>query len=519
LKPSIKTKITRSPITIFIQNWRVKSFLTLCFTATILFGCKDDEALIGFQKEVPRLGTFYHEFTLPATTILADSVRTDNIRIYLNQATTVDLDRLMLGNVNDPVFGEINATPYFQFLPPSTGAKIKLSNPTFDKITLTLLFDYYFYGDTTIEADQNIKVYEVQSPGLNRDNKYFNFSQVSIADNPIGETTWTFNPDSVRKSIVNNADGNTTNDRVDSLYFELDPAFGEKLFDTLVQTKDTLFLADINRFQQSFNGFALVPAQSNIVMGFNPSKVRTRLTIYFSYVDKDGNTRHARYNMSLANPLCAGFTKIETNRNTSILSGLTQPYTEFSTGDSYTYLQAGSGVFTRLDLSPVYNYFDTIAGPMLNSAEIYIPALSTAERNHFGKPKSLYYVLAENNNKFHRAFTTVALTDSTSAPSTDDAAQTKYYVEFGENFSIHARGDDTNGLKIPLTDDASGTYYKAYMTEFFQYQLKLPSKNITRFNYAALIPSDAPQGKSLNGITLKGDQIKLRVYYSKALIK
>ncbi len=456
---------------------------------------------------------------MPATTILSDSVRTDNIRLYLNQAVTVDLDRIMVGKVSDPVFGEMTTTPYFQFLPPSTNAKIKLSNPTFDKITLTLLFDYYFYGDTTVEADQNIKVYEVQSPGLNRENKYFNFSEVTIADSPIGETTWTFNPDSVRKSILNNADGNTTNDRVDSLYFELDQTFGEKLFDTLVQTKDTLFLADINRFQETFNGFALVPNQSNIVMGFNPSKVRTRLTIYFSYVDDSGTTRHARYNMSLANPLCASFTKIETNRGSSLLSGLTQPYSEFDLGDSYTYLQSGSGIFTRLDLTPVYNFFDTIASPLLNSAEIYIPALSTSERNHFGKPKSLYYVMAEDNNKFRRAFTTVALTDSTSAPTTNDAVQTQYYVEFGENFSVHARGDDTNGLKIPLTDDANGTFYKGYMTEFFQYQLRLPSKNLTRYKYAALIPSDAPHGKSLNGITLKGDQIKLRVYYSKALIK
>jgi hypothetical protein len=493
--------------------------MTLCLAAGLLAGCKDDEAIIGFQKEVPRLGAFYHEFTLPATTILADSVRTDNIRIYLNQAVSVDLDRIMVGKVNDPVFGEMTTTPYFQFLPPSTNAKIKLGSPTFDKITLTLLFDYYFYGDTTVEADQNIKVYEVQSPGLNRNNKYFSFSEVSIADSPIGEATWTFNPDSVRKSLLNNTDGNTTNDRVDSLYFELDQTFGQKLFDSLVQTKDTLFLADIDRFQETFNGFALIPSQTNIVMGFNPSKVSTRLTIYFSYVDGNGNPRKARYNMSLANPLCASFTKIETNRGSSFLSGLTQPNTEFNTGDAYTYTQSGSGVFTRLDLTPVYNYFDTIASPMLNSAEIYIPALSTSERNHFGKPRSLYYLLADDNNKFHRAFTTVALTDSTSAPTTNDVVQTQYYVEFGENFSIHARGDDTNGLKIPLTDDASGTLYKGYMTEFFQYQLRLPLNNLPRFKYAALIPSDAPRGKSLNGITLKGDQIKLRVYYSKALIK
>mgnify|MGYP003345481531 CR=1 FL=1 len=87
------------------------------------------------------MGAYYHEFTLPATTILADSVRTDNIRIYLNQAVSVDLDRIMVGKVSDPVFGEITTTPYFQYLPPSTNAKIKLTSPTFDKITLTLLFD------------------------------------------------------------------------------------------------------------------------------------------------------------------------------------------------------------------------------------------------------------------------------------------------------------------------------------------------------------------------------------------
>jgi hypothetical protein len=100
----------------------------------------------------------------------------------------------------------------------------------------------------------------------------------------------------------------------------------------------------------------------------------------------------------------------------------------------------------------------------------------------------------------------------------DAQFQLTYHAELGENFTAYARGDDNSGLRIPFTETTDGTFYRAFLTEYFQYQLNLPII-YPPFKNIALYPSDAPYGKSLNGISFPSNQVKLRVYYSKPLLK
>jgi len=423
----------------------------------------------------------------------------------------------MTGNTNDPIFGQINTELYTQFMPPLIKARLVRQNVTLDKVTLTLMHDYYFYGDTTVESSHTFQVKKIFRQGLDRDRNFYTKSEVSVFENPLGEATWIFNPDTIRKHVKLNNDNNTNNNVLDSLYFELDRAFGQELLDSLKTIKDTLDIIAVNKFQQVFRGLGVVPTNSNLVMGFNGGNVRSRVTVYYFYLE-NGQQKRGKYVLLLGNPYVGSYTKISYSRTGTNLNGVTTKYTDYDVADGYSYIQSGTGLFAKLDMSEFYSYFDTIKSPLLNSVELVVPLPNESDRKHFNKPANLYYQFLTNNNRFYRPVYLETREDGLNIEKIDPIFQQTYHSELGDNFVAHARGDDNSGLKIPFTITTEGTFYRAFLTEYFQYQLNLPII-YPPIKFAALYPSDAPFGKSLNGVSFPSNQVKLRVYYSKPLLK
>jgi hypothetical protein len=402
-------------------------------------------------------------------------------------------------------------------MPAVVGARIKKTSVTLDKVTLTLAHDYYFYGDTTSQKDISFKVYKIFKRGLDRDLSFFTNSEASLFETPIGEGKWTLYPDSIRKAIAANSDQNTNNNVTDSIYVELDRAFGENLLDSLLTIKDTLDITGVDRFLRSFRGVGITAEPSNLVMGFKAGNLSSRITLYYNYIE-NAQAKKGKYVLSFGSPYSAGFTRIETDRRNTPLAGITKKYTKFDSPDNYVYVQAGTGLFAGLDLSEFYNFFDTIPNPLLNSVELVVPTPTTSERNHVSIPKNLYYMFLGNNNRFYRPVYYVEQEDGTPLEKIDPEFQTNYLAELGDNFVAYARGDDSYGLKIPFVTSTEGNFYRSFMTDYFQYQLKLPDI-YPPIRYVGLVPSDAPYGKSLNGFSFKKDGVKLRVFYSKALLR
>gem|GEM_PF-1165740 len=496
---------------------RTVSGLLLLIVVSVLSACTEDSALLGIKKDVQRIGLYYKEFDIPVRTIQADSLRSDNVRIFIDEPVQVNLDRLMTGNTNDPIFGQINTALYTQFMTPLTKARLVRQNVTLDKVTLTLMHDYYFYGDTTVISDHTFEVKKIFRQGIDRDLNYFTKSEVSLFSTPIGQATWTFNPDSIQKHIKLNNDKNTNNNVFDSLYFELDRAYGQQLLDSVLVIKDTIDIAEADKFQQAFRGLGVIPTSSNLVMGFNPGNFKSRVTVYYFYLE-NGQQKRGKYVFILGSPYAASYTSINYNRAGTSLTGVTNKYTDYDVPDGYTYIQSGTGLFAKLDMSDFYSYFDTIKSPLLNSVELIVPTPAASARNHFSKPANLYYQFLGNNNRFYRPVRLETREDGLLIEKIDAQFQLTYHAELGENFTAYARGDDNSGLRIPFTETTDGTFYRAFLTEYFQYQLNLPII-YPPFKYAALYPSDAPYGKSLNGISFPSNQVKLRVYYSKPLLK
>ena len=480
------------------------------------WACTEDPSLIGFRKDVPRVGIYFREFNIPVSVIQSDSVRTDNVRLTGNEPLKPDLDRIMAGSASDPLFGNITTKAYIQFLPPLIGSRLKLSNVTLDKITFTLLFDYYFYGDTSFEYSHTMQVRRINDRTFSRNRQLFASTSVNTYSDPIGQNVWKFHPDTIRKHINANTDKNTNNNVVDSLYFELSPLFGQELLTTVLNIQDTLETSSLDAFQTKFQGLAIESATPGVIMGFDPGKVSSRVRIYYSYVD-NGVSKKGKYDFILSNPYCAGFTSITVDRTGTALNNLNTKFTPVAPPDGYSYIQSGTGIFAKLDFSDFYTYFDTIAKPLLNSAELIIPVPNASVRNHFQKPKSLYYTFMNNNNRFFRPVT-YSEVNGKPVEAVNAQFQFTYFGEMNNDYIIRARGDDKSAIKIPYTEAADLNGYRGYLTDFFQTQLRLGS-DYKKFPYAALNPSDTPFGKSLNGVSFDASQVKLRVYYSKSLVK
>jgi len=465
---------------------------------------------------VARVGIFYREFSIPVKVIQSDSLRTDNVRLTGNEPLKPDLDRVMIGKTSDPIFGELSAEAYVQFLPPLIGTKLKLSGVTLDKITLTLLNDYYFYGDTSFISSNVFQVRRINDRTFSRNRQLFSKTAIGTEPEVLGQATWFFHPDSVRKRINANKDNNTNNNVVDSLYVELDQDFGQELLTNLLNSEDTLQTTTLDAFQAQFKGLAIQSADSRLIMGFDPGKVGSRVRIYYSYID-NGAAKKGKYDLLLSIPYCAGSTHITYGRGATPLSDLNTNYTPYSPSDGYAYIQSGTGLFAKLDFSEFYSYFDTVPKPLLNSAELVIPVPSATARNHFQKPANLYYSFMNDYNRFYRP---ISYFEQNGKPveKIDAQFQFTYFGEMAQDYTIRARGDDKNVIKIPYTAATDLNGYRGFLTEFFQTQLRL-SPSAKRYPFAALTPSDTPFGKSLNGVSFDAAQVKLRVYYSKALLK
>ncbi len=98
------------------------------------------------------------------STIVLETNKQDSLRADENFATQKSV---LLGNMNDDVFGTTTASLYAQ-LKPSGGVPV-FSNSRFDSLVLCLAYKD-FYGDTTVE--QKLEVYEVTETMV-KDSNYF----------------------------------------------------------------------------------------------------------------------------------------------------------------------------------------------------------------------------------------------------------------------------------------------------------------------------------------------------------
>lgn len=528
-----------------MNSW-VKRIGQLAVLAVALFflSCQDETSLLGYKNPTSKFKLSFIDLPVESSILLLDSVRTSNY----NESS--DVNRWLVGKYTDPKFGEISATTLAEFFPlmgiidsiKNTDGTWTKEPPVFDSISMLIRHDFYAYGANG-NTYQEIGIHELSQRLVSGFNVtattntggqqkpqtstypfpqiYFNNSINPYEVTEIGSTGFNADLNKYNEEIIE------TGASVDPIWSHvtLDAAFGQRLFDYGLSKPDSFRIR--SSFSKSFKGLALVPKQGDKVIGFSPEDDSTKIELHYH------NSKDTLKVVFTFNGLVS-YSKITNDRTTSNLAGLTNFFEPTDLAQDLRYIQAGTGVVTKIDFSE-FNKFadsDTISRMAINSAEFVIKNIEDPQ--HFIPPQSLIVKLLKANNRPKK----LSYPGKSSAYQ-KDRADLNAYNDF-VNFNIESRSNFYSA-KLPFDSTLNivndlGTFfslnyskdnksYKGTGALFFQ-QLFLKEEGQTRFTQAILYPY-APKriasdpalgrntyGRTLNRVAFHKDNLVLRIYYT-----
>lgn len=517
--------------------------LAISAVALFFFSCQEETNFLGYKNPSSKYELSFIDIPIKSSTLLVDSIRTTNF------FATNDVNRLLVGHYNDPVFGAITASAYTQFVPDGSLRVYSESTITdtteyklvVDSVKLFLQLDYYGYGAYD-QTTQKINILEIKDPlqhynetnvpstvggqqkptttNYFQERDYYTTSAADVIPTPLG--TKTFSVDMTKYNVSN---------KRDYVYVRLSDEFANRLLNT-AKTPDST--SNYRKFTRKFAGLVIAPdlAQSDKIVGINPSDDSTIVRLYYHSINIKNNnkvkdTLILNFNLARATDFIS-YNKIEVDRSGSALNGLTEFYEEDDTDDK-RYIQAGTGVVTKIDFSAFIDSLKDIPRLAINSAELIIDNID--DPGKYIVPQNLIVKLVQENNRFKK----FGFPGRTTTYSKDLKVLQLYngYINFdnqskysGRNIPVDSTLNVVNdfGGALLFTYSSSAKQYKAPATMFFNklYTLSLDEDN-TLITKALLIPHVAGSvtsygsyinGKSLNRVSFDKDNIRLRIYYT-----
>ncbi|HEY9048660.1 MAG TPA: DUF4270 family protein [Ohtaekwangia sp.] len=518
------------------MNLRAKRVGQLAIVAVALFffSCEDGTSLLGYENPTSKFNLSFVDIPVESSVMLLDSIRTSNYN------ASNDLNRLLVGKVDDARFGNSEAIAIAQFMPTSAlDTSVTNHNPTFDSISLSLRHDFYAYGasgNTRQEifvhelTDQLKSSYDVSSTTNTGGQQKPYTTTYSFQKNYFTSNTTAYDPTALASKQFfvdqDKYDLNIADATPDTIVTQmrLADALGQRLLNLAVTSSATDFLT-YNYFTEKFKGLAFVPGQSDKVIGLRPNDNFTRMVLYY-HTTKD----------TLAITFTVGtlisYSKITTDRSASELSSLTTKYQEAEPNGDVRYVQAGSGVVTKLDLSKFNEFAATLDRAEINSAELMINGID--DPGNYTPPSGLVVKIVKDNNRFKKLSYQANGTEYTNDIQVinsykgyinfDRSSTSSYYagaIPFDSTLNIIADG----GRFFTLNYASDTKKYKGAATLFFQQLLAL-SKTETepKFTSVVLVPYEGASssfsfgrhvlGKTINRVAFNKNNIVLRVYYT-----
>jgi hypothetical protein len=523
---------------------RIKGQLTVLAVALFFFSCEDEANQLGFPNPNPKFDLRSIDIPLTSSVLLLDSVRTSNYD------AGNDVNRLLVGQYNDTRFGNITSTVFAELVAVDSLDIDTVANrrdeAIFDSISIQFRHDFYVYGSAG-STQQKIDIHELTGKLVSgytvtkttsvggqhkpqvvtylRPHSFLSKTTIPYNAAPLGSKT--FNVD-LDKHLSYAAD-DTPPEIVTSV--TLDPAFGQRLFELIRDNPDSARSRTF--FQNHFKGIAIVP-QGDKVIGFNPTDALTRMELHYHTTKED----------SLILPIAfaglVSYNQITADRSASDLNGLNTFYQDTDLGNDLRYVQAGTGVVTKIDFSAFKTTLANMNQVVIQDAEIIIQDVE--DGGLLTPPGSLAVKLINDNNRFIKLPFPGRSGDYQA--SYNAIADYKGYINFNNDatnsysgyYSVPANGglrlafDSTfyvmndNRTFLTLNYSKDKKSYRGSAPQFFQ-QLFLRT-DAPLYTKAILLPyapaattSDPPLGRHIYGKTLNRaafpkDKIILRVYYT-----
>ena len=220
----------------------------------VLFACNDPD-IIGLDLPGSARFTITNDTTTNFTikTISEDSLRSD------------ESQNLLLGQINDPIFGENKGSFCTQMLLPNNNINA-IDGIEVDSVFLTYSISDH-YGDLNESEDLEINVYRL-SEDIYKDSNYYS------------DTSFNYDPNNlVTNYFINEGDSSNSS----FINIQLDNSFGEMIMN---ETGGSNMIDNV-AFLEFFKGFHVEATASNTILYLNPIADKSRFSIYYHEIEGD----------------------------------------------------------------------------------------------------------------------------------------------------------------------------------------------------------------------------------------
>ncbi len=288
------------------------------------------------------------------------------------------VDRLLIGQYTDAVFGTTTASAYFEMIP----ADYNIDNEAvLDSVALILGYDTYFYNDTT--AVSQVRVHRLTEEVTPEDEFFYNTSTLPYELIPLA----------VQNYIPEPFDE-------DSLHITMPYSFGLRIFNDIKNG----FIGDDSELRQEFKGLSLQPGfqDNGAVIGFSVGFEESYLRFFYTIEDEFGTTE-LTYDL-VVNPSVLEekvFNNISSEGN-PLLDQLTDQEIVLSSTESgdQSFIQSGSGIATRITLPSVKSLNDLAGTGTVLSAILQLRSPRSLLNDNLPIRDSLSVNLVDQNNEF-----------------------------------------------------------------------------------------------------------------------
>lgn len=365
------------------KNW----YGLLILVTLTIFSCEDAHDIgLGLDPEGLSVKVLYTEIPLEASNVRVDSIRTSN-----------DV-RLLIGKNSNPIFGTTTSTAYSRLtfltsIPSSSIYDDDLVDYGQDPIvydSIVFNLDIKKVHSNNILPTQSFEIHQVE------DTLFAGAFYLSDFDIPYNSAS---SEGSISFNLSESEIGYLADDSTYLLSFRLNDSMGEKLMEYV---KDESISLNASTWYD-YKGIAIVPDPSNTALiGISPND-STSIKIHYhiqDYYEESGVVKDSLFDSYTMDLTLGGsglyYSQISTDRSGSLMMAENGDYNQFSVNDGNIYLQPASGIFPKVDLTALTDFFNENPNIQVNRMEF---AIETQENSQFySNVSDLRFMYVDNDD-------------------------------------------------------------------------------------------------------------------------
>lgn len=362
-------------------------------SALTLFSCEEELSTVGLPPEND-LGIFFVDVPL------GDKVS----QVWIDNVNSRATGTVLVGSYTDPYFGNIETQNFSEVnLPKNNPGEDLDDSAVFDSLVLETRIRG-IYGNQVASSPQRIEIYQLADTIPLKDKTYTTASSQEVGQ-LLSASEFMLYPDSLGLKWEDT--GRKLETKEDTLYkakffdanneyiyrsaFKIDASYASGFFD-LVKAEAQQFKTS-DDFADYFNGISFVPTAGNSAI-ITYGAADTRLVLYYNETDSVGNKSQETMSFSLNTVRSYNQIKpnVESPWNGSDFDHITSFYEPYTVDTDLAYLQNGTNLLLKLDLSGFNEFSDTVENAIIQKAELVFENLKSISKTTPPPSTMVYYM-------------------------------------------------------------------------------------------------------------------------------